>query len=105
MINRARLFAFLITMAPLSAAAQDPLPHRPAEIDTFAKDFAHLRSALLTLQTKIDETSATIARYTSVEFARGQATELKSTLDKLLAAVVDNGPLSAAGERARLCAH
>jgi hypothetical protein len=73
-----------------------PTPRAP-EVDSFSKDFAQLRQALIQLQRKIDETTTTITRNTDSTYARQQADELKEAIDKLLASVADNGPLAVAG--------
>jgi DNA repair exonuclease SbcCD ATPase subunit len=98
------LCSFLVIASPVPAVAQDsgrPVgPDAITPVEEFSRQLDTFKKSIPELNKKIEDSAASIDRWTDVEKARKEIEELRALVSAALGAVSDNGAVSQLGARA-----
>src|SRR5215831_2735222 len=101
------LFALWVLVAiagPSASIAQDSLrpvsPDAITPVEEFSRQLDEFKKSIPELNKKIEDSAASVDRWTDVNKARKEIEELRSIVGAALGAVSDNGPVSTLGTQA-----
>jgi chromosome segregation ATPase len=102
-----RLFAFLVSALLITAtsvaSAQTQAPSAPdavTPVEEFSRQLEQFKSSIPQLNKRIEESAASVDRWTNVERARKEIEELRALVGAALGAVSDNGSVAQLGAKA-----
>jgi chromosome segregation ATPase len=101
----AAALSLLVLPAPTSPtlaqeAARRLTPDAITPVEEFSKQLEEFKKSIPELNKKIEDSAASVDRWTDVEKARKEIEELRALVGAALGAVSDNGPVSRLGARA-----
>ena len=97
----ALLFAAVFAMPAAVALAEDSSqPDAFTPVEEFSKQLDAFKKSIPELNKKIEDSAASVDRWTDVNKARKEIEELRSIVGAALGAVSDNGPVSTLGTQA-----
>src|SRR5262245_33624747 len=93
-------FAFALAVASPAFAQSSGQPDAITPVEEFARQLDVFKKSIPELNKKIEESAASVDRWTDVDKARKEIDELRAIVGAALGAVADNGPVSQLGARA-----